>query len=328
MGTALSCNATVNGQLAAGDCNDADGYYDILTFPGTAGQLVEATVRSLDGNLKSVSIGLAAPTSDSSRIPAVVGNRVATVRYRLASSGTWAVVVGTGEFSSSGRYVVELRCFTTPPPVDKDCVLQTMVCNQALAWDFTPASCRFNSNSPYVWAEIWGNAGDLIRLQADSVGFQPVVAIYDDDGDLLTQSFNPTFRQARLDYFIERTGPYRLLVTNADTNVGSFVMTATCTTSGCVAPLFVRQPTDVRVPFGGNATVTFEVNSIGATTYEWSDVTDFPSGVASTNTPSYTFTNVRGRRAYVVSAKTPCGTTVSRTFFVDVESGKRRAARH
>lgn len=326
--TTLSCNATGAGQLAPGDCNDEDGYYDVFVFRGTAGQLVEATVRSLDDSYQNVYIGIAPPDGDDSRVPVVVGNKVGTVRYRPATSGNWALVVGASDFTSTGRYVVELRCLSTPPPERKDCVLQTMVCRQALIWDFTPSSCQFNDGSPYVWAEIWGNAGDLLRLQADSVGFQPLVAIYDANGKLLTQSFNPEIRHAQLDHFIEHTGPYRLLVTNADANTGSFVMTANCTTSGCVAPFFTRQPADVKVPFGANATVTFDVTTLGATTYEWTDVTDFPSAVASTGTPSYTFTNVRGRRAYVVTAKTACGTTVSRTFIVDTETGKRRAARH
>ncbi|HEY0141858.1 MAG TPA: hypothetical protein VGF48_13245 [Thermoanaerobaculia bacterium] len=326
--TTLSCNATATGQLAPGDCNDEDGYYDVFVFRGTAGQLVEATVRSLDATYQNIYLGIAPPDNDDSRVPVVVGNKVGTVRYRLATSGNWAVVVGASDFTSYGRYVVEVRCLSTPPPERKDCVLQSLVCRQALIWDFTPSSCQFNDGSPYVWAEIWGNAGDLIRLQADTVGFQPLVAIYDANGNLLTQSFNPEIRHAQLDHFMERTGPYRLLVTNADANNGSFVLTANCTTSGCVAPLFLRQPADIKVPFGGNATVTFEVNSLGATTYEWTDVTDFPSAIASTNAPSYTFPNVRGRRAYVVTARTPCGTAVSRTFIVDTETGKRRAARH
>lgn len=319
----------MTGQLAPGDCNDENGYYDVFVFQGTAGQLVEATVRALDPSFSNIFVGFAAPESDDSRLPVIVGNKAGTVRYRLASSGTWALVVGAADFASTGRYAVEFRCLNSPPPQRKDCVLQSMVCNQSLIWDFTPSSCVFNNNQPYAWAEIWGQAGDLIRLEADTIGFRPVVAIYDQNGDLLTQSFLPEARTARLDYFINRTGPYRVLVTNTEgTSGGSFIMTTTCTTSGCVAPLFLRQPTDVKVPLGGNATVTAEVNALGALTYQWTDVTDFPTPVATTTTPSYTFTNVRGRRAYVVVATTPCGTTTSRTFFIDNDTGKRRSARH
>jgi hypothetical protein len=326
LATLLSCNTHANGQLAPGDCEE-NGYYDIYGFTGTAGTMVEVSMRSLDPNLADVYLELIPPTGDASKTPVMIGARAATVRYRLASSGTWAILAGAADISGSGKYRLDLRCFSSTSPAPQNCVTQQMVCRQTLLWDLTPSSCRFTaSTKPYAIAEIIGQAGDVLRVEADTIGFQPIVALDDARNNRITQSFNPSFRHAQFDAFLPSTSLYTMLITNVnDTETGSFQLTATCTTSGCAIPLFIREPQDVKVPFGSSVTVTAEVNAIGTTTYEWSDVTDFPSGVGSTTAPSLTIGPVRSRRVYAIVATNACGTTVSRQFVVEPEPTKRRA---
>jgi hypothetical protein len=323
--TTLSCNTNVGAQLAPGDCEE-DGYYDVYGFQGTAGNLVEVTIRSLDDSLPDVYIGIVPPSSDASKTPVVYGNRAATVRYRLATTGTWAIVAGAADINGSGKYRLEIRCSPSTSSQPQNCVTQQTLCRQSVLWDLTPSSCRFNNNQPYAQAEILGQAGDVIRVEGDTVGFQPIVAIYNGRGDLLTQSFTPSFRHAQFDFFVPTTGLYTILITNVDPNeVGEFTLTTTCSTSGCTLPLFTKQPEDLHVRYGQTVTVTAEVNAIGATTYEWSDVTDFPTGIGTTTTPSRTFGPIQSRRTYVVVATNACGTTVSRQFVIDPDPTKRRA---
>lgn len=326
LATLLSCNTNANGQLAPGDCEE-NGYYDIYGFTGTAGTMVEVSMRSLDPNLADVYLELIPPVGDASKTPVMIGARAATVRYRLATSGTWAILAGAADISGSGKYLLNLRCFNSTSPAPQNCVTQQMVCRQTMLWELTPSSCRFTgSTRPYAEADIVGQAGDVIRAEADTIGFQPIVAMYDSQNKLLTQSFNPTIRHAQFDFFVPTTARYTMLITNVnETEVGRFDLTATCTTSGCAIPLFIREPQDVKVRFGSSVTVTAEVNAIGTTTYEWSDVTDFPSGVGSTTTPSLTIGPVTGRRVYAIVATNACGTTVSRQFVVEPEPAKRRA---
>jgi hypothetical protein len=323
--TTLSCNTATTARLGPGDCEE-DGYYDVYAFQGTAGTFVEVSMRALDGSLPNVYLGLVPPSTDASKTPIVLDNAAGTVRYRLASTGTWGIVAGSDGINGSGRYQIDLRCTTPSSTAPQNCVVQRALCSQSLLWDLTPSSCRFNNNQPYAETEILGQAGDVIRVEGNSVGFQPIVAIYDGRGNLLTQSFNPTLRHAQLDYFIPTTGFYRLLITNVNPNeTGSFELRATCSTSGCTLPLFTKQPEDIHVRYGQSVTVTAEVNAIGATTYEWSDVTDFPSALGTTTTPSFAFGPIQSRRTYVVVATNACGTTVSRRFVIDPDPTKRRA---
>src|ERR1051325_6222939 len=46
--TALSCGTTLVAQLAAGDCSDSEGYYDEFVYDGKAGDVITASVVSLE----------------------------------------------------------------------------------------------------------------------------------------------------------------------------------------------------------------------------------------------------------------------------------------
>lgn len=328
--TGALCNTAREGQFAPGDCTDEAGYFDVYQFRGLANTLVEITVRSLDPNLPNVYVGLAPPEGDASLTPATYGNRSATIRYHLATTGDYRVVAGSADLAGSGRYHLQIACFTAPVPADRNCIPQPLACNQVVEWDLAPGSCDFDSTGGlYAEAAIEGVAGDVLRLEADTIGFQPIVAVYNEAGTLVSQSFAPEIRHAQLDYFIPANGTYYLLVTGVEPDdSGHFAMKATCSNSGCSKPFVITEPPDVTASYGGNVTVTANVHAVGATTYEWLDVTNEPSLVTTTTSPSLTFTNVTGRRAYLLRAANACGFTESRIFEVDLEVTKRRAVRH
>jgi hypothetical protein len=97
--TAVSDGTQLRGKLAAGDCTaDNGGFFDVISFAGKSGDVIEVTVRPLSASFRSPVLELIPAEGDASTPPSISGGKAATLSYQLASSGTWRIRISSAEF--------------------------------------------------------------------------------------------------------------------------------------------------------------------------------------------------------------------------------------
>jgi hypothetical protein len=326
------CDTETFGNLESGDCLFSDGSrYDSFAFSGTAGQLLEVTVRPLATTYSRPWIALLPPAGDPSEPPVISGGTgAAQISYKLSSSGTWRVVVSSEDVFAGGRYVIHVYCYRPEDDVPQACVPQQLLCGQSGGWRLTADSCKFR-NDPSVYAiwSIYGRAGDLLTFSQRSFAFTPLFGIYR-DGKLLRSSDRESSFLATMRYAVPETGWYYFITTTVeDAKGGEFEVELSCGTSGCTFPYLVGGvPPSTVVPRGSSATIPFTVNAVGGFTTKLFDAdlniaATAPSGSTSIKTPPVTFPN-----RYYLEFENACGTWTSEQFSVVPEPARRRAVRH
>jgi hypothetical protein len=164
-------------------------------------------------------------------------------------------------------------------------------------------------------------------MQESSNDFSPLFGIYDAGGHLLSSSTTSS-TTATLTYFVPTTGFYYVNATSAnDFATGFFALKISCFGSGCLEPLALSPAPFISVPYGGRATVSYDVSASEPLTVSWTEVSpDFGSllttGRSILTPPLFTTTS------YLATATNPCGTSTSATITVTVQPPRGRPARH
>jgi hypothetical protein len=320
----ISCNTVVAGALEPGDCTVRDGaYIDFLTFAGQQGDEVVFTVRPASPSYLEPAITIAPPTGDTTKTPITAGGYAATLWFRLTSTGTWGISVGTKTPSSIGEYYVSMDCYAPTPGAPQACIQQDILCGQQQLANLTSQSCHFtNSPRPYQLHSIYGVAGDTMQIQIESQDFGPVFGIYS-GATLLASSPAPSDGMSYLSWVVPSTGFYYILgAANSDTATGSYILTVGCTKSGCVYPAFLTQPQTKHVAYGGTTTITVPYHALGPVDF---DLVDSRGTVVSHSTTATLTTSALTRTdQYFVRINNPCGNAKSSTFQLIVDAPPRR----
>ena len=328
------CNAVSSGRLAPGDCtNDSDGtYLDVFHFGGTAGQYVTFTVRPQSPSFTAPLAVLATPVGDASKTPLISGGSgAATVSAVLTSTGTWSAGVGTSNLFSSGDYAARLLCIADPSPsLPPGCVTQTLLCNQRASWYLTNQSCRFSgadSNFVYAQFEIYGVPGDVMTIDLIS-DFQGGFGVIKDNGTsyLLISTFITNSHQQAF-FSAPTAGFYEIVVTTAQPQqTGFFSLSVNCSSSGCIEPLIIQQPQDVKAILGQRPVLQASANGTSPH-FEWFDESiGLPVSVATGAT--FQTPPLTRQSTYYYIASNACGEDRSSAVRVTPVPSRTHAVKH
>ena len=334
--TPIACGEVVRGTLGAGDCTRSDGTpYDTLQFVGAIDQYVRVVVYPTSPSMLRPNIRLLPPGSGAPPM-IVAGGTGAALAYVLNLKGPWLIEVSASEAGAAGDYVIGVSCDASrsPWPGERDCIDQFMLCDQTAEGILTPESCGF-SNSIRVFApySFYGVAGETIVVDLESSDFPPRIGIYDGGGHRsspIARSPITSDTTTTLTFTLPETGLYDIVATaRSDDGVrfGRFKMTMHgCRSStGCLPPLIIQEPSDVAVPFGATARLTATALGIGPLHYVWSDRSTLPVPIFEGGT--FITPRVTAPRWYSVTANTPCGTADSPVVMVTPAMPRHRPAR-
>ena len=315
--TPIACNTDVRGQLLGGDClSTRISFYDEFVFQGTAQELVTATVRPLSPSYTNAWISFVVPPSDTALAPLISGGTAATVRYVLPVQGTWRLQAGTNDRFAAGDYILEMNCDDSAPLSPQlACVEQDLLCGQQATWELSSRSCIAPSdpNRFYAAYRVYGLAGDTLTVRLTSSAFDPQFAIYEfaQSSVALAQSSALNVTTDTLTFPVPHNGFFDIVVTSGNAQgKGQYVLTLDCNRSGCLTPIFTRQPEDATVPPLSTALLTVQATALGDVDYEWFDADGAQKNVGSG--PRYATVPVTAPHNYFVTATTPCGTAKSR----------------
>ena len=245
----LFCGHIEAGELGPSDCTfSSDGtYFDVWTFTGVVGTVVDIDVVPVDATLTSTLVALVPPAVDASKTPLLYGSGKVHLTYVLSSTGTWGIGVGTHELSAHGKYTVRLRCSTdTNPTEPQNCVEQTLTsCPETLQWYLTASGCRFSDGGgPFQYLDFQANAaGDAFDFSVLSE-FTPGVGVYAFAGGApLIFRYGEIGSSSAAVYFIApATGWYYALVTGRQSNSAGFFQLSTSCVYACAAPTITTSP--------------------------------------------------------------------------------------
>jgi hypothetical protein len=328
------CNTVAFGRLAPGDCTATDGtFLDALRFSGAAGQYVIFTVRPQSTTYTAPLALLAPPVGDASKTPLISGGvGAATVSSVLTSTGSWTGAVGSSNLFSSGDYAARSFCEPDPDPSSPPgCVTQTLLCNQRASWYLTNQSCRFSgADSGFVYAdfEIYGVPNDVLQIDliSDFAGGFGVIP-FNGQTYLATSTFVSNSEQIA-NFLVPSVGFYEIIVTTQQPQtVGFFSLSVKCSSSGCIEPLVIQQPQDIKVPFGQHATIQASANGM-TPHFDWYDATSGLPTLAA-NTATLQTIPVTAQRTYYFVASNACGTDTSALVRVTpLAPSRSRAVKH
>jgi hypothetical protein len=332
--TQLFCNTTTQGRLAAGDCTTSNGFLiDDFQFAGSAGQFVTITVTPTSPSFTNPVIVLVPPASDASKTPLVEGPAPVTLRYLLASTGTWSIGVSTTDLFATGSYNISLSCDIDTSSEPQNCVFQELACSQRLDWELTSASCRFTPPGNTVFAGFFlpSDVGTTITITAQTIGdFRPRAEIFEScSSAALAFDTTRTNTSATATYTITRPGDYYGIVTSVDDfGVGFFTVNVTCVLPPCAPPVIINQPASVTLPAGSTAFVSVDAIGTAPFHYRWTELGD-PLTTIGTDSPQFKTPVLQRTQQYQVVVSNACGSVTSQTATVTVTQPPRRhAAKH
>ena len=327
------CDDVVIGELGVTDCTLDDGtYVDTYELDGVVNQVFGVTVRPLSPLYRDTTISITPPAGNASKTPVTTGGAAATVWFRMTSAGKWKIEVGSTDLFSSGAYALETDCQTRPGT--NQCVEQVILCGQTQRWALTSQSCRY-VDAPdrlYQRYQIYGVAGDVLRLRMESGSLPPRMGIYDwsAGGAPLQRSVAVGDDAAELTFAVPYTGLYAIGATSTeDRAVGPYTLTVNCAKSACLRPSILAQPRELEVAYGESVELALDVHHIGPVEYRWYEFGDFPRLLATTSVPRWKTGPMTAAHSYLyVTAWSPCGFQDSETIHIAVKSDRRRATRH
>jgi hypothetical protein len=311
----ITCGGNDTGQIAAGDCAFSNGHrYDLWRFTGVAGQMVTVRVTATDSSFVDPSVQLIPPSGDASTPPIIVGDPQIpiTLKYKLATSGTWGIVVSTASLTAGGKYQIGLSC-SSGDSLPQGCVVQQLECNQVLGYVLGATSCTFSNGLPYSYSTVHLTKGDYVEFDADSDSFDPTLSLYLHGGSPVATGFGKRFgASATVFYSAPSTDNYQIAVYTTPATAGTFTLYYHCI-NVCSAPVITSQPSSQTVPYNGSVTLT-----VGAAqsftypvTYSWYQIDPFPTFASSG--PSLTIRNVTAPQHFYAIASNECDQRSSAT---------------
>lgn len=328
----LSCNTTVDGELAPGDCVASDGsHYDVYRFQGSIGQVITASVLPLSSGLTAPYLELDTPPGDASGTPFVGGAGTPTLRFGLTSNGGWTIYIGTLNPAEAGPYRLSLQCANVSlPPGEPYCVSQPFSCGQIADWFLEPGSCKF-SDGTTVFASyvVTTTAGAPLDFRLHSDDFDPGVAIYHNGGMPIASGFGRRFStDARVNFVTPAAGTYEIAVFSANNqNTGEFTLNGECPApTTCVPPSIVDGPHSTTVIAGGSTSLSVTAAGTAPLSYSWHDSINGPVTIGTSATlPVIGLTRTT---SYSVDVSNACGTVTSAVATVTVKAARHRPSKH
>jgi hypothetical protein len=322
------CDTVVSGAIESGDCAFSDGTrYDSFTITLPPQRSVSVTLRPLAASYTNPWLGIVAPRGDPSVPPAIFGPVASTVWIQTgATGGTWTIAAGTEDLFAAGAYVLHIDCHPLESNA-RDCVTQELLCGHTADALLSAESCRMGeTNKAYAAYAFYGVQGDVITVEMESFGFDPLFGIYDADNRLLESAGRDNSFTARANRFIDKTGWYYVLASTVDENrAGLYSIKLSCGISGCLFPYFRQPVPDQTVARGETATVDLDLSVIGA--FDSSLLEDLNT-VATSPGARLTTPPITARRQLVAEVVTPCGSARSNAFTIAPDGTKRRSVRH
>jgi hypothetical protein len=320
------CGQHVTGELSPGDCTLSDGSrYDAWNFPGRAGDLVTVIVRSASGSLSRPAVFLDPPPGDASDTPLVAAGATQTVKYHLASTGTWRIIVGTLDVLGAGAYEIDLACGTANPSLPQNCVTQRLVCGNLANWTVNATSCRFQGGHPYAYFDVAAKGTDVLRPSVITYDFDPALSIYRGGGDALQSVFGRAFQELSTILRVPAADTYQIAIYSQELELGEFNLRLECS-SNCTRPFITQQPAGARVAYLGRVELTVAVSGSPPFLYQWFDgapPNERPLGAAGSD-PRLLLTQLESDRVLWVRVTNDCGTVDSAAAFIDVGGAPRR----
>lgn len=331
----ISCGGSDSGEIAAGDCAFSNGHrYDLWGFNGVAGQLVTVTLTATDASFVEPSVQLVPPVGDASQAPIIVGdpNVPIALKYKLATSGAWGIVVSTGALTAGGKYQISVSCGAGDSTTPQGCVTQQLACGQVLGYVLGATSCTFSGGGlPYSYSTVSLVKGDYVEFDANSAAFDPTLSIYRNGGSPIANGFGKrSGAPATVFFTAPATDNYQAAVYTMPTAVaGSFTLAYSCI-NVCSAPTITSQPVSQTVSYGGTAVLSVGASSPNgnAPSFTWfQDDGSLPVSIASG--ASFTVPNVTSVRRYYAQAQNACGFVNSAAAVITPKPPPRgRAVRH
>ena len=327
------CDDVVTGELGVTDCTLDDGtYVDTYELDGILNQVIGVRVRPLSPLYRDPTVTITPPAGNASKTPVTSGGAAGTVWFRMTSTGKWTIEVGSTDLFSSGAYALETDCQTLPGT--RQCFDQEILCGQTQRWDLTSQSCRYidEPDRLFQYYQLYGVAGDVLRLKMVSASLPPRILIYDLRAGIapLQKSVSVGDDTAELTFTAPYTGVFGIAATSTeDRAVGPYTLTVNCAVSGCLRPSILEQPYELEVAYGESVELELDVHQIGPVEYLWYEFGDFPRLLATTGVPHWKTGPMTAAHSYLfVTASSPCGFQSSETIHIAVKSDRRRATRH
>jgi len=326
--TSVPCNGVVMGKLEIGDRTFSDGsLYDVISIPVEPGTELSAWLRPLSHTFTTPLLFIAPPSSDNAPAPMAWGGPEPGVTMNVTSPGDWRIVVNSLDALSIGDYVVETSCRPTPKNVPRDCVDQMLRCGQTVAWDITPASCRFGQQQTrgYVPIIVYPERFQPVTLEMKTVGFEPGIGIYNSSMAQIGGSARVNSRLAQAQWTPTLDDWYLITATTAeDGQAGSFEISMKCSYTGCLTPIFLTDPSPITAKRGEVVTLTAPTLSGSEPfTFQWMSLSDLT--IVSTS-KSFVTPPLTQDVGYSVTATNACG-SFTEQIFVEVESSRKRLVR-
>lgn len=321
----LTCGSVRRGSLTSGDCSMSDGsLYDRYSFAQKSNTSIVVTMRPLSNNLPTAKLWISGPSTAPSPGAMISGSNEAVVEYR--ADGDLIVRPMAPNGLSSGDYLLQVDCYQSLP-APSECALQSLRCGQTLLWDLTRESCRF-TNAQRAYVPVWVDIFPLVSFRAlmTGVGFEPLVAVRDEDFNYLAVGSTAPIRTSEVSFRPQVDQDFFLIGTSeTDGETGPFLLSLECPDYQCLRPILIQQPASVTVARGSTATLRAEAHANFDVTYEWWTA-GFESVLAGTG-QEWTTPPLSKSEAYYVVAKNACGESVSSVVDVEVVDVRRRPVR-
>jgi len=199
----ISVGAAANGELAASDTRVSGGQYqDVFTLRGRAGQNLRI---NLDSEVMDTLVRVSGPGNFSAEDDDSGDGLNAQLDITLPANGEYRIVATTFGADRTGAYTLRV---TEVPAAASIRVGQSL--NGALAAsDGRAGGGQFED--VYV---ITGRAGQVLRVNLDSSGFDPLVRMTGPEGFSAQDDDSGEGLNAQLDVTLAASGQYRIVATS------------------------------------------------------------------------------------------------------------------
>ncbi len=222
---------TVNGTLASTDPTLEDGtHYDLWRFTGSAGQRVEAVLKSTEfdaymalGRVKGGEVEVLGSDDDSG------GGNDARVRVTLPAAGEYVLRANSLSEGETGAYTLTLGTAPAVPPAPRP---QAVRAGQTVNGSLSASDAKAGDDSYYDAWVYEGRAGERLRITLRSSAFDAFLSVGQGLGeafdDLQTDDDGAGGTDAQVEVTLPRAGSYIIRANTLTAGeTGSYTLTVT-----------------------------------------------------------------------------------------------------
>jgi S1-C subfamily serine protease len=195
-----------------------NSYFDLYSFEGKAGQQVTIEMKSQD--IDSYLILLGSNQREIAQDDDGGGNKNARLVVTLPVDGTYYIIANSYDARENGNYTLELR-ETTATRSNRIILREEGILGQG-------SSVLPSDGSLYREYRFEGQAGQSVSISLESSDFDPYVAVFTPDSQLLGENddVSDSSKNAFVSVTLPITGPYRVVVNSFDASGrGRYILT-------------------------------------------------------------------------------------------------------